>query len=74
MAKHMGSRIISWIEESIEGRLALGINKEKTTIVDVNKQGSYLNFLGFSEELNPIEDPNHKVNMDYLVRLHYHTS
>jgi RNA-directed DNA polymerase len=48
MSKEMGSKIIKWIEEKIEGKLALRINKEKTTIVDINKQGSTLNFLGFT--------------------------
>jgi len=28
--------------------------------------------LGFVEDLQPVEDPNHKVNMDYLIRLQYH--
>ena len=48
MAKHMGSKIIRWIEEKIEGKLDLRINKEKTTTVDINKQGSSLNFLGYT--------------------------
>jgi RNA-directed DNA polymerase len=48
MAKYMGARIVRWVEEKIEGKLALRINKEKTTIVDINKQGSALNFLGYT--------------------------
>lgn len=30
--------------------------------------------LGFTKDLHPIEDPNHKVNMDYLIRLQYKTN
>ena len=44
----MGTKIIRWIEEKIEGKLDLRINKEKTSTVDINKQGSSLNFLGYT--------------------------
>ena len=48
MAKYIGSGIVKWIEEKIEGKLDLRINKEKTSTVDINKPGSTLNFLGYS--------------------------
>lgn len=48
LAKYMSPRITDWIEEKIEGRLALHINREKTTIVDIDKEGSVLNFLGYT--------------------------
>jgi RNA-directed DNA polymerase len=48
MAKYMGSRIIGWIENKIEGMLKLTINREKTKIVKLNKEGERLNFLGYS--------------------------
>ena len=48
MAKYMGSKIIKWIEEKIEDKLDLRINKEKTSTVDINNQGSSLNFLGYT--------------------------
>jgi RNA-directed DNA polymerase len=47
MAKYMGSKIIRWIEEKIEGHLDLRINREKTSTVDI-EQGSSLNFLGYT--------------------------
>ena len=47
-AKYVGTRIIRWIEEKIEGDLKLRINKEKTKTVDINLDGEVLNFLGFS--------------------------
>lgn len=48
LAKYMGVRIIKWIERKIEGDLKLRINKEKTKTVNVDQQGSTLNFLGYS--------------------------
>jgi RNA-directed DNA polymerase len=48
MAKYMSPKITRWIEEKIEGKLDLSINKEKTTIVDINKEGRSLNFLGYT--------------------------
>lgn len=47
-AKYVGTRIIRWIEEKIEGDLQLRINKEKTKTVDIDRDGAVLNFLGFS--------------------------
>jgi len=48
MAKYISARITRWVEEKIEGKLALRINLEKTTIVDLCKQGNHLNFLGYT--------------------------
>jgi RNA-directed DNA polymerase len=48
MAKYMGKRISSWIEEKIETSLKLSINKEKTKIVKLGEKGATLNFLGYS--------------------------
>jgi RNA-directed DNA polymerase len=48
MAKWMGPRITSFIEETIEGRLGLMLNREKTKIVRVKAVGDSLDFLGFT--------------------------
>lgn len=48
MAKYMGKRITSWIEEVIEGKLKLTINRDKTKIVKLKEEGEQLNFLGYS--------------------------
>jgi RNA-directed DNA polymerase len=48
MARWMGGRIIGWIEERLEGALGLRVNREKTSIVRMNKVGAQLNFLGFT--------------------------
>lgn len=48
MAKYVGKRITNWIEEYIEVGLKLKINRDKTKIVKLNKEGEILNFLGYS--------------------------
>jgi RNA-directed DNA polymerase len=47
MARYQGARLRSFVESSIEGRLGLVINREKTRTVDL-KQGDSLDFLGFT--------------------------
>ncbi len=48
MARYMGRRISDWIEQKIEGQLKLNINREKTKIVKLKREGERLNFLGYS--------------------------
>jgi RNA-directed DNA polymerase len=48
MAKYMGKRIISWIEDVIEEKLKLTINRDKTKIVKLKEEGERLDFLGYS--------------------------
>lgn len=53
MAKHISEDMVNWIEEKIEGRLELNINKEKTKIVQVKPSGGELDFLGFTFKYHP---------------------
>jgi RNA-directed DNA polymerase len=48
MAKYMSKRIVEWIEGTIEGKLKLTINRDKTKIVKLKEEGEKLNFLGYS--------------------------
>jgi len=48
MARYVDHRITGWIERTIEGRLGLSINREKTRTVDVNRKGDQLDFLGYT--------------------------
>lgn len=48
LAKYMGNRITSWIENQLEGKLELKINREKTKIVNLRQAGESLDFLGFT--------------------------
>lgn len=48
-AKFVGPRLTAWIEETIEGRLGLQINREKTRIIrDLRTDTERLDFLGYS--------------------------
>lgn len=48
MAKHIGEEVTNWIEEKIEGRLELKINREKTRILKVKPSQEELTFLGYT--------------------------
>ena len=47
LARYQSDKLTKWVESKIEGWLGLEINKDKTTIIDLNK-GQTLDFLGFS--------------------------
>ena len=48
MARYVDHQIVGWIEQTIETRLGLTINRKKTRVVDVNRPGKRLDFLGYS--------------------------
>jgi RNA-directed DNA polymerase len=48
MARYMGKRVVEWIEDVIETKLKLTINKDKTKIVKLKEEKEKLNFLGYS--------------------------
>jgi RNA-directed DNA polymerase len=48
MARYMGTRITNWIEDTVEGQLKVGLNREKTKVVKLKQQGETLDFLGFT--------------------------
>ena len=48
LAHYQGERLISFIEEKLEGWLELEINREKTRIVKLREAGTSLNFLGYT--------------------------
>jgi RNA-directed DNA polymerase len=48
LAHYQGSRLTGWIESKLEGWLRLEINREKTRVVDLRKEGASLDFLGFT--------------------------
>ena len=49
LARYMGERIETWVEEKIERRLGLTINRDKTrVIVTLRADGEKLDFLGYS--------------------------
>ncbi len=48
LARYQGPRLIAWVEATLEGWMGLRINRAKTRIVDLNKAGERLDFLGYS--------------------------
>ena len=48
LARHMGPRIVAFIEEKLEHWLGLEINREKTRIFDARTPKQTLDFLGYS--------------------------
>lgn len=49
LARYVGERIEDWVEEKIERRLGLKINRDKTRVIkDLKAEGEHLDFLGFS--------------------------
>lgn len=61
LARKLGQDVVDWIEEKIEGRLELRINREKTQIVDLNTPGACLHFLGYTfRKDKDIKGRNHR--------------
>jgi RNA-directed DNA polymerase len=48
LARYQGTRLKGWVEQTLEGRFKLTINREKTRVVKLNEVGESLSFLGFS--------------------------
>jgi RNA-directed DNA polymerase len=48
LAKYVGSRITTFVEQTLEGRFGLEINHEKTAIRNLGEPGGSLDFLGFT--------------------------
>ncbi len=48
LAQYQGSKLISWIEQTLEEWMGLKINRSKTRIVDLKESGEQVDFLGYS--------------------------
>lgn len=48
LARHIGSRIVRWIEGKLEADLGLEVNRDKTGIVRMEERGETLDFPGFT--------------------------
>lgn len=48
MARYMGLRVVEYVETTLEQRMGLEINREKTRIVRLREPGQRLDFLGFT--------------------------
>lgn len=57
MARFIGDRIIGFIEEKIERRLGLVINREKTRVVQMSDEDATLDFLGYTFRFSRSHQP-----------------
>ena len=48
LARHVGGRIKHFVEQTLEARFGLKVNREKTKTVSLREPGASLNFLGFT--------------------------
>lgn len=48
LARYQGERLIGWVENQLEGRFKLTINREKTRVVNLNEPKARVDFLGFT--------------------------
>ena len=48
LARYIGEPIRQFLEETLEGKLGLTLNREKTRIVDLRAAGASLDFLGYT--------------------------
>jgi RNA-directed DNA polymerase len=47
LARYQGPRLRAWIEDTLEDWLGLKINREKTQVVNLSQEGTWLDFLGY---------------------------
>jgi RNA-directed DNA polymerase len=53
LARYQGQRLIQWIETTLETRLGLVINREKTKVVNLRDSSNGLDFLGYTFRYRP---------------------
>ena len=53
LMRQWDERVQNWIENSLEGKFELTINREKTKVVDLNEEQAKVNFLGCTFQTAP---------------------
>ncbi len=48
LARSQSDRLVSWVEEVLESRMGLEVNRGKTRVVDLKQEGVGVDFLGFT--------------------------
>jgi len=48
LARYQGKQLINWVENQLEGRFELTINREKTRVVNLREPAASFDFLGFT--------------------------
>ena len=52
LTREVGSGLVEFVEEKMEGLLGLKINRDKTRVINLREQGQALDFLGYSFRLD----------------------
>lgn len=47
-ARYIGTKLLAWVERTVEEWMTLEINREKTRMVDLGTAGAHLDFLGYT--------------------------
>jgi RNA-directed DNA polymerase len=48
LARFQGDRLVQWLEQVVEARMGLEVNRDKTRVVNLDDVGASLDFLGFT--------------------------
>ncbi len=48
LARHQGDLLVSWIEQTLEERMELTVNRAKTRVVNLKTPGESVDFLGYT--------------------------
>ena len=48
LARYIGPKVLTWVEETVEEWMGLSINRKKTSIRNLGKVGESLDFLGYT--------------------------
>jgi RNA-directed DNA polymerase len=48
LARHHAERLQAWVEQTLEGRFKLSVNREKTRVVQLRQEGASFSFLGYT--------------------------
>lgn len=48
LARYQGEKLSGWIESKLEGWMGLEINRDKTRVIDLTREGEQLDFLGYT--------------------------
>jgi RNA-directed DNA polymerase len=48
LARYQGRQLVGWVESTLEERFGLKINRSKTRIVDLKREGGQFDFLGYT--------------------------
>ena len=47
LARYQGPKLIAWVENTLENWMGLVINRDKTRVVNLSEEDTWLDFLGY---------------------------